>query len=104
MVLSGRSLSAVNQAEATGEVRARLPVSLLPWLDHSPHQEEKGHHHLRFHRCDGHADSEVSLHFPELALYSPGTVSEAPQMEKSILKFLEFPILAGLAKSQIPRS
>lgn len=58
----------------------------------------------RFHRCDEHVDTEASLRFPKLALYSPGSVSESPPTEKSILKYLEFPILAGLAKSQIPRS
>lgn len=104
MVLSCRSLSAVDQAEATGGVRARLPISPLPWLDHSPHQEEKGHHRHRLHSCDGHADTEVSLRFPRLALYSPGSASESPPKEKSILEYLEFPILAGPAKSQIPRT
>ena len=104
MVLSRRSLSAMGQAESTGKVRARLPTFPLPWLDHSPRQEEKGHHCHRFHRCDEHVDTEVSLHFPKLALYNPGSVSESAPMEKSILKYLEFPILAGLAKSQIPRS
>lgn len=104
MVLSCRSLSAVDQAKATGEVKARLPMSPLPWLDHSPHQEEKGHHRHRLHSCEGHADTEVSLCFPKLALYSPGSASESPPTEKSILEYLEFPILAGSAKSQIPRT
>lgn len=104
MILSCKSLLAVDQEEMQERVRPRLPVFPVLRLDHSPPQEEKGHHRQAFPRCDKHAEVKSAFLFPESELHGSGSVSESRRMETSISKRVEFPIPAGLANSQIASS